>query len=460
VNVYAASVTTTPPLVTTSVTNAGQVATLLFQGGTDGVSYGVGLAVTDNNGEVYQTSVAVVVKDDLAIKYQETNPYAFQSLMDSIEIGGAAVGKAFFMLPAGMSADAASGYVTWSLLDKTGVVYASGNAFDYSINATSMYTAIEAHAVVNTPSDIAPSNQMDRYQVRWELNLNGKVNQFAFENLRVDAAFSLPTGAQDTVEMIGDIATLEIVLDKPWDTVSIDLYTSVGSTLVAQSLPITNMYRVSSGWYYQATFNTATLAPSLDPYIVSWKFSNATGPSYRDTGQLYLVNASIMRAVKSVEGMVSKARTTLLGFADELFTVPVIVTMLGRGRDAFNGSNGMLTSFTMTNADSYIREYWIRYSEVALLQAQYLLEGEKAYNFTGQAISVDVDRTQYYQSLAQEIKTAIDADVKALKQNILKKGLTSGDGSLAGLGGPGSLGPVGISISPASPFGRFGFFYR
>ena len=450
---------TVPPLVTTVLSVLNQTVTLLFSGGLDNTSYGVGLLITDSLTATYSQTVAVVVKDDLVIRYQETNPYAFQSLVDSIDVGGAAVGKAFFMMPAGVNAS--GGYVTWSLLDKQGLVYSKGNAYDYNLTVTSTYTAIEAHAVVNTPSDIEPSNLTDRYQLRWELNIDGSVNQYAFENLRVDSTFSIPTGAQDSVEMFGDLASIEIVLPQAWDTVTVDVYTSVGSTLVASSLPIVQRYRVSSGWFYQAELDTSLLTASLDPYIVSWKFKNATGPSYRDTGQVFVVNASIMRAVKSVESMISKAKTSLMGFPDELFTVPIIVTMLGRGRDAFNGAYGMFTQFTMTNADAFIREYWIKYSEVALLESQYLLEGEKAYNFSGQAISLEVDRTTYYQGLAQEIKTAIDAEIKAIKQNLIKKGLTSGDGSLVGLGRYGSLGPVGISISPASNFGGFrGFVSR
>lgn len=457
--IYSATPVTASPISVTLTAVLGKTATFQISGGLDGVSYGIGIVVTDSNGTTYQQVLAVVVKDDLAIKYQETNPYAFQSLMDALEVGGAAVGKAFFMLPADKAASLTSGYVTWSLLDKNGVVYATGNAYDYSVSATSTYASVSAHAVVNTPFDIEPSNQSDRYQIRWELNLDGVVSQYAFENIRIDSPFSTPTGAQDTVEMQGDLATLDIVLDKAWENVTVDVFTSVGSVKVASSLPILKSMRVSSGWYYQVALDTASFAPSLDPYIVSWKFSNQIGPAYRDTGQLFVVNASILRATKSIEAMVSKAKTTLMGFQDELFTTSVILVMLSRGRDSFNGASGMLTSFDMTNADSYIREYWLKYSEVALLEAQYLLEGEKAYNFTGQAISLDVDRTGYYQSLAQEIKTAIDTDIKVVKQNLIKKGLTGGDGSLVGLGRHGSTGPVGISLSPASPYGRNSNFF-
>ncbi|MEK9322795.1 hypothetical protein, partial [Escherichia coli] len=61
--------------------------------------------------------------------------------------------------------------------------------------------------------------------------------------------------------------------------------------------------------------------------------------------------------------------------------------------DAFNGAYGQFTSFTMTNARGPIREYWLLYAELAAIQSQYLAEGEKAFNYQGAAISLEVDRT-------------------------------------------------------------------
>jgi hypothetical protein len=414
--------------------------------------------VLDTAGVAYNFTLAVAVREDLAVKFQDTNPFSFQSLLDTLDVGGAAIGKGFFMLPPGT--DVTSGYVTWTLLDKQGTVYAVGNAYDFTPNITSSFVSVEAHAVVNVPSDITPSSNTDAYQLRWELNLNGTVNQYAFETIRIADTFTTPHGAQDTVEMAGDLAYLDIVLDRAWDNVSTDIYFSVGNALIAKDVPIAKNTRVSSGWYYQAAFDTNQVRASLDPYIISWKYGNAVGPTYRDTGQMFVVNASILRAVKLVESMVAKARTTLLGFQDELFSVPVIVSMLARGRDSFNAAGGYYSTFNMTNADGQIRELWIKYTEVLLLQAQYLLEGEKAYNFSGQAITLDVDRTAYYQSLANDLKTAADNDAKVVKQNLLIKGLTGGDGSLNGAGRPGSTGPIGISLSPATGYGYSAGFFR
>ena len=114
----------------------------------------------------------------------------------------------------------------------------------------------------------------------------------------------------------------------------------------------------------------------------------------------------------------------------------------------------------MTNAKGIIREYWLLCSELGALEAQYLTEGEKAFNFSGAAIQLDVDRTGFLDSMIGAIRSYLDSNLKPIKQNMTQKGYTEGDGS--GTDGQGgiqasahALGTVGISIHPASAWGRF-----
>lgn len=132
------------------------------------------------------------------------------------------------------------------------------------------------------------------------------------------------------------------------------------------------------------------------------------------------------------------------------------MTWLRRAGDSFNGAYGQFTSYTFINAKGIIREFWLLYAELFALESQLLAEGEKAFNFQGAAISLDVDRTQYLDNAASKIQSRLDSELKPLKQNIIIKGQGSGDGStdpsrLA----PGAIGAVGITITPASMYGRY-----
>jgi hypothetical protein len=68
-----------------------------------------------------------------------------------------------------------------------------------------------------------------------------------------------------------------------------------------------------------------------------------------------------------------------------------------------------------------------------------------------------VDRSQYYESLAASLESAITESCRQLKQQMAKRGISSGDGSqnpnaLA----YGAIGTVGISLSPISNIRSFG----
>lgn len=467
---FAPSPLTTPSLVVTVLGTSGTTVTAQFSGGVDSANYGMSVALVDNYGNTYTVQVAALVKNDLGLRYTggQVDPYSFQNLLGSIEVGTARVGKALFVLPNDdNSTDLSSGYVSWSLVDTNGNVFSYGNAYDFRLTQTSTSQIVEAASVVNVPTTTPPG----QYQIRWALTAAlGATPVYSFESISIDTPYQGSLGAADVVEMIGDIAKVTNVTARAYSAVSVDVFAPDGNaklvTIAGNSLASARL--ADNAWYYEGAIQTGTspFTASLDPFILSWKMTDDIGvmgatDSTRDTGQLFIVNASILRCVKAIESVVAKAKTTLTGFQDELFTVPVIVGLLARGRDYFNGAGGVITTFDMTNSQSMIREFFLRYTEVALLQAQYLLEGEKAFNFSGQAISLDIDRSQYYQTLADTLKSSLDNDVKPLKQNLIKKGISGGDGSLSGMSSIGSTGLVGISISPASSYGsNLGGFFR
>jgi hypothetical protein len=129
--------------------------------------------------------------------------------------------------------------------------------------------------------------------------------------------------------------------------------------------------------------------------------------------------------------------------------------------DAFNAAYCQFTFFTMTNAMGPVREYWLLYAEVSAINAQYLCEGEKAFQFQGAAITLEVDRTAYLDSMASKLQSIIDAEIPNIKKNLIIKGNIGGDGSGPnGDGnfsvlGRGAMGTVGITITVASLYGGF-----
>ena len=456
------------PLNAMITSGASPQVLISLTGGDDGTSYGFKLTVT-TSARVFLVSCVCTAASPEFVPYTTQNPDAFQDLVDEIEAGKAAIGTAIFSFPP--TIDPAGGFVVWELLSEDGTVYAAGNAYDFTIQANGISNTVVAKSVINVPVTVPPSLDGQRYQLRYTLELptntgtppdptTGSLGQntfFQFEGLRVVGLNTVPLGTQPSVELQGVPATVSIVVDKPYDNVTIELWS--GGTQLAPASQITEYQRTANGWYYAGVINTAQLEVSLIPYQLVWKYWSSTNAAmvYQESADLFVVNPSIMSAIRDVLAKVSKARTTLYGTPDLIYTQPTILTWLRRGGDSFNSAYGQFTSFTFTNALGGIREYWLLCAELAALESQYLAEGEKAFNFQGAAISLDVDRTQFLDNAASKIQSKLDNELKSIKVNLIIKGNTGGDGSAdASRLRPGAIGAVGITITPASMWGRYG----
>lgn len=438
-------------------TSTGLLVTLTD--GAEGVTYGIKIEATTSLNRVIPVLLAVDCHTDAHVPYTTTNPYTYQSLLDEIEAGDSAIAKSVFILPSDSAASSTNTQVIWQLMDYHGTVYASGNAFNYQFTQDTFHFIVEAQAVVNVPSEVPPSLDTERYQLRWELSsLNGSfATQYQSENIRVVGLTTVPTGAQDVVELVGDPAQVSLVINDIATDVAYEVFKG-NNRLTTSPIPVTIKHRTSAGWYYEALIETGSneLTGSLDPYAVSWRYHNKSTPwaVQRETSRLFVVTPSILTAIEDVRAMVNRAQTTLFRFPDTLFENTTILSHLRTGRDDFNAAAGVLTLFDMTNATGGIRSFWLMYSYVSILRSQYIAEGEKAFNFNGQAISLDVDRTQYYQGLAQDILSQVSNDVKPFKTNLVKKGVSGGDGDQSKVPATGNVGALGIAVTPASQFAR------
>lgn len=450
------SPTSTVPLALGSIVTTPTTVTGILSGGNNGVTYGIRIDVTTNLPRTFSVALAVQVLTSVNVPYITRNPFAFQNLVGNLPAGEAAIGKSVFVLPAGF--DATTGYVNWEILDANGVVYSAGNAYDFNITSTSFATVVEANGVVNLPSTVPATLDNQSYQLRWSLIIPGQANQYVFESIQVPSSTTTPLGVVDVVEMVGDPATLSLTLGQPYDNVGFEVYAS--NTRLATFSPITSPQRVSTGWYYTGSLVTTSLAADLIPYSISWKYWNTSTPGnvFRETAKMFLLTASMLTAIEDVRMQVMKARTTLLGFNDTLFDTSTIISWLRRGRDMFNGAGGVLTNFDFTEASGGIREFWLRFSEVAMLRAHALAEGEKAFDFQGQAISLTVDKAQYYTQLADSLQSQLDNDSRPFKLALKTSGISGGTGNMD-KARSWNVPLLGIAVTPASSLIR-GVGYR
>lgn len=358
--------------------------------------------------------------------------------------------------------------VRWSLIDQDGRVFGEGQANDITQQQNSFVFQVKVSSILPIPSDLPLSNNDTRYKLRWELDASQlSAPILSYEEITVVGLTTAPQGPEHSVEMEGDTISVGISLQERYTSVGFEMFS--GNFKIVQYTAVTAApVRTSTGFYYNVVLDPGNLpgaAPNLlladlTPYLVAWKYWNSSAPGvvHREATHIFISNGSLLAVLEDVRRQVAKARTTLFGFPDMIFDNPTIFGWLRRGRDMFNAAGGYPTDFTMLNATGGIREFWLRYSEIAMLRAQALAEGEKAFNFSGAAISLDVDRAQYYNQLADTLQSQLDQEVKPYKANLLKKGTSGGDGDASQLSNNG-IGRVGISIHPASQYGRLGGYY-
>jgi len=444
---------TNAPTLTIS---SGVAVPIMFKvtGGSTGITYGFPLKIQTDQ-RLFVITVAVNVLSDALAPYTNADPDSYQDLVGSIQAGKTAMAKMIMTFPP--SFDPSGGYVVWDILDATGTIYASGNAFDYKIVASGIANTVIARSLINVPSNIPPSPD-NPYQLRYTVTIGQQIFPY-YESLQVDGLVAMQLGAQDQVELLNDPATMSLVTASLYQNYVLELYAD--GTLIA-SMAAQPGEQVVGGYYVAGTIDTSQLVASTEPYQVIWKFwNNATANQvFREGCALWIVTSSMVQAIEDVKSKVNKARQTLYGTPDSQFPSTEIMKWLRRGKDAFNGWGGQFTSFTMTNAKGVVREYWLLCAEKSALEAQYMLEGEKAFNFSGAAISLDVDRTSYLDNLASKIQSDLDTNLTNIKKNLIIKNQISGDGSSAtgdgnfsALNGLGAIGSVGVTITPVSLYG-------
>lgn len=424
-------------------------------GGDTGVSYGWPLTVTTNQRTFVVTFAVIIVSDSLAPSLS-ADPGSYQDLIGELQAGHAALGTTMFQFPPDV--DPSGGYVTWDILDPNASIYASGNAYAYNIRSASQGQIVIAKSVISVPSNI-PQSLDAGYQLRYTCTLaDGRV-AYNYESIRVTGFPEMQVGTTDSMEMQGDQATIQLVTSQLFVNYVLEIWQN---GVMLASMPVANPERVSSGYYVAGVVDTSMLPVTLIPYQVVWKYWTVPAQTFRETATLWIVNDSIMNAVEDVKSKINKARQTLYGVEDSQFPGTEIMKWLRRAMDAFNASYGQFTSFTMTRAMGPVREFWLLYAEVYALEAQYLMEGEKAFQFQGANISLDVDRTQYLDAAASKIQSRLDSELPNIKKNLIMKANSGGDGSGPNGNGDfttvsrGATGSVGILISPASIYGNLG----
>jgi hypothetical protein len=372
---------------------------------------------------------------------------AFLKAIGSAVAGTYVTARLNLQLPA--SVNLSGSRLVWDLLDQDGRQWTQGEATDFAFAPSQTMPGqqtLSAEIQLGVPAQLPVNELGTQYQLRWNVVTQDQPI-FTFENFTVLPNTQVTQGAIDTVELLGEPAYVEIALPKQY-TVSVTAYRGNAKLFPARN--VVHQHQAGDLYVYRSAIDVSEyISASLDPLSVVWSYGDSNTLTQKETTQAFIVTPVMLDAVKDLQTWLNSAYSNNGLAPGTTFDTTDFLKYLRMGRDRFNAS-GHPTDFSMTAAAGPIRNFWIGYATVAACRAQYLAEGMKAFDYSGQVVQLNVDRTPFWEATASALDMQLSEQVKPFKANLLKRGITGGDGSNMALRS-GAVGAIGVTIHGLSP---------
>lgn len=179
------------------------------------------------------------------------------------------------------------------------------------------------------------------------------------------------------------------------------------------------------------------------------------------TYKLWAITPQIALGMSFLEDFLDKARVSNV-IPELRYNDGDLILYLERGLNLFNMVQ-QPTYFNGTNMQGVIFDAWLTCASYYALGSQLLAEGSLAFDFSGQGISFNVDRTPQLEAALGRVESTINDRVVPVKKYLLKNNITSGDGSIGSknMNNPNAFGILEISNSPTTRInGMTGFTGR
>jgi len=269
--------------------------------------------------------------------------------------------------------------------------------------------------------------------------------------------------SNNIITLVGEAETFDVNLpfnyDIQRDTVSFQI--SINNRVFVDGITAEeNGVRLMSNRRDSCTFRLPLWVAStrLEPLALVVRHDDKRRKAQRFYSfSIWPVTPQMTIAIGMVEGYINKAQ--MQNVIPQLeYTQSDIVTYLYRGLALFNQIGSRVTGFTGTNMQGTILNGWVVCACYYALAAQLQAEGALAFDFTGQVVNLNMDRTPAIEAALGRIETEIQGPVTNLKNKLSKAGINSGDGSAGGkaIDGARAMGRLGVINAPTTKWATFG----
>lgn len=195
-----------------------------------------------------------------------------------------------------------------------------------------------------------------------------------------------------------------------------------------------NFYRFNSNETLSAITNSTIVGGNLQAV---WTYT-VNGNNYTKINPIYIVNAAGFDLLMDLRMVLDKYKFTDLDPRLQWQDFELLHFVI-KGVERLNATNPP-TSYDLTNIPIAAKYAVQQAAIVEACKAWFLAEGQRAFEYQGQDISLNVDRTAYIQTIMDQCNSWLSENLLATKQ------------SLAVAGAYGSRAITTISLSPTSNF--------
>lgn len=175
------------------------------------------------------------------------------------------------------------------------------------------------------------------------------------------------------------------------------------------------------------------------------------------THNLWVITPQVTTAANLLEQYINKAKLENVIPALE-YTYGDLVMYLSRGLNLLNTFPPIITNFTGMNMQGHVLDAWLTCSAYYALGAQLQAEGALAFDFSGQSVNLNIDRTPTIEGALGRIEQHMDQHIRPYKKMLAKAGMVQGDGSIGSqhISYGDSFGIVMVTNSPTTKHGYGG----
>lgn len=298
----------------------------------------------------------------------------------------------------------------------------------------------------------------NEYRIKWRFKDQAGNRYKAYDNVLIDPKVE---HRESEIVMLESDDSADLYL--PFRYID-DANTPTKISIFAQNNDTLGGDRNIESWPIEASLEATRvelpnfrLAPSLVANILFVR-AKIRGRRQTFSYRYWVITPQIALAATQLEAFLNKSR--IENIIPELeWTTGDLLGYLERGLYLFN-MTGMSTGFNGLNMQGPILDSWIICSAYWAISSQLLAEGSLAFDFSGQGISLNVDRTPQLDSALGRIEARIQDTVVPLKKQLATQGLIRGDGSVGAtsMRNPFSAGTLGLTNSPTTRVNGFSNF--